>query len=63
LGRKAKPFLNHQVPCPNCGKMLRVKAIRRVVVPAKPAEIQLDVSAELETQTTLPLPVVPKEGS
>ena len=64
MEKKSKPFFEHHVSCPNCGKILRVKAVRRVITPATPAEVELDVSAELETQTTLPIAVTPpKEDS
>jgi len=63
--KSRKPFLEHHVVCPGCGKTLRIVAIRRVITPATPAEIELDVSAELETQTTLPVAPVstPQEDS
>jgi hypothetical protein len=53
IGRKRKPLFDKDVVCAWCGKGNHITIKRKVIVPAQPAEVELEVSVERATQTTL----------
>lgn len=53
MAKKAKLLFDQDIECAWCGKSNHVKIRRKVITPAQPAEVELQVSVERSTQTTL----------
>jgi hypothetical protein len=51
--RKPKPIFDRDLPCAWCGKPNHVTVNRKVITPAEPAEVELEVLVERSTQATL----------
>jgi hypothetical protein len=50
-GRKRKAFFDQQIRCKHCGKPNHIKAFRKVVTPAVPAEVEIEVTVEAGDST------------
>jgi len=45
-GRKPKPFFDGKVKCAWCNKLNAVKATKKTITPAVPAETEIEVTVE-----------------
>jgi len=48
-----KPIFDDDIECPWCHKAVAVKIFRNTIVPAQPAEVEIQVSVERSEQTKL----------
>jgi hypothetical protein len=53
LPKKPKPIFDQDVPCAWCNKPNHITVNRKVITPAQPAEVELEVLVERSTQATL----------
>jgi DNA-directed RNA polymerase subunit RPC12/RpoP len=53
MGRPSKALFDDVINCPKCSARIHVKAQKETITPAQPAETELNITVELEQQTTL----------
>jgi len=53
LPKKAKPLWESDIACAWCNKVNHVRVNRKVITPAEPAEVELEVLVERSTQARL----------
>jgi len=51
--RLRKPFFEYNITRPSCSERIHIKAQKKVLTPARPAEVELEVFVEKSAQTTL----------
>ena len=53
MPKKPKPFWESDIACAWCNKINHIRVDRKVITPAEPAQVELEVLIERNTQATL----------
>jgi len=51
--KKSRALFDDVIKCPYCSKRIHIKAEKETITPAVPAETELNITVEKDTQTTL----------